>query len=57
MAPLQLEWFQFLSEQFPITATNKTSAAIWRVLCDQIIFSPIGEDWPHLVEISDAYVS
>jgi len=41
MAPLQLEWFQFLSEQFPITATNKTSAAIWRVLCDQIIFSPI----------------
>jgi protein Mpv17 len=42
MAPVQLQWFAYLSETFPITSTNQTSAVMWRVLLDQIVFSPIG---------------
>ncbi|KAI5776214.1 hypothetical protein EDC01DRAFT_720134 [Geopyxis carbonaria] len=42
MAPIQLQWFQLLSEWFPITELNKTTATIWRVLVDQVFFSPIG---------------
>jgi protein Mpv17 len=42
MAPLQLAWFAWLSEVFPMREDNKTSAALWRVLFDQILFSPIG---------------
>ncbi|KAF8534770.1 hypothetical protein BDD12DRAFT_895209 [Trichophaea hybrida] len=39
MAPLQLAWFSFLEKHFP---TGELGAAIWKVLFDQIIFSPIG---------------
>jgi protein Mpv17 len=42
MAPLQLAWFAWLSEVFPMEEDNRTSAALWRVLMDQIVFSPIG---------------
>jgi protein Mpv17 len=41
MAPLQLAWFAWLSEAFPMREDNKTSATLWRVLFDQILFSPI----------------
>jgi hypothetical protein len=39
MAPLQLAWFSFLEKHFP---TGELGAAIWKVLFDQIIFSPLG---------------
>jgi len=39
MAPLQLAWFSFLEEYFP---GGELWAAIWKVLFDQLIFSPIG---------------
>ncbi|KAA8908459.1 hypothetical protein FN846DRAFT_906161 [Sphaerosporella brunnea] len=42
MAPLQLAWFAWLSEAFPMGEDNKTGAALWRVLLDQVVFSPIG---------------
>lgn len=42
MAPVQLAWFGFLARLFPIGLHNKTSAAIWRVAFDQLIFSPVG---------------
>lgn len=41
MAPGQLKWFAYLSESFPITTTNQTLAVMWRVLLDQLVFSPI----------------
>lgn len=42
MAPIQLAWFSYLSDAFPIGEHNKTLAVVWRVLFDQLIFSPIG---------------
>lgn len=42
MAPIQLAWLLYLSDAFPISEHNKTSAVMWRVLFDQLIFSPIG---------------
>ena len=42
MAPVQLAWFGLLAHLFPIGLHNKTSAAVWRVVLDQLIFSPIG---------------
>lgn len=41
MAPLQLRWFAFLSELFPLKADNQTSASFMRMLSDQLLFSPI----------------
>ncbi|KAL7274805.1 hypothetical protein RUND412_002280 [Rhizina undulata] len=41
MAPPTFRWFSFLAEAFPITEDSKTAPALWRVLLDQIVFSPL----------------
>lgn len=41
MAPVQLEWFAYLGQVFPITENNQTAMSICRMLCDQILWSPI----------------
>lgn len=42
MAPLQFQWFGFLSRAFPLTKTNPTIPALKRVAFDQLIFAPFG---------------
>jgi Mpv17 / PMP22 family len=42
MAPIQFQWFGFLSRAFPITKTRSTLPALQRVAMDQLIFAPIG---------------
>lgn len=42
MAPLQFQWFGFLSRAFPITKTHATLPALKRVAMDQLIFAPLG---------------
>lgn len=42
MAPIQFQWFGFLSRTFPITKTRGTVPALQRVAMDQLIFAPIG---------------
>jgi len=42
MAPLQYRWFQFLSKTFPLTKTSATTQALKRVVCDQVLFAPLG---------------
>ncbi|PGH14183.1 hypothetical protein AJ80_06052 [Polytolypa hystricis UAMH7299] len=42
MAPIQFQWFGFLSRAFPLTKTHATVAALKRVAMDQLIFAPIG---------------
>lgn len=41
MAPISFTWFGFLSEIFPVTTESQTGPALWRVVFDQLIFSPI----------------
>lgn len=43
MAPVQLAWFAWLSETFPLSEESKTGMAMWRVICDQVFFAPIGK--------------
>ncbi|KAJ5301938.1 hypothetical protein PENANT_c046G06386 [Penicillium antarcticum] len=42
MAPIQFQWFGFLSRAFPLTKTNPTAPAFKRVAFDQFIFAPFG---------------
>ncbi|KAJ5562006.1 hypothetical protein N7535_003531 [Penicillium sp. DV-2018c] len=42
MAPLQFQWFGFLSRAFPLTKLNPTAPAFKRVAFDQLIFAPFG---------------
>lgn len=45
MAPIQFQWYGFLSRTFPITKTRGTSSmipALQRVAMDQLIFAPVG---------------
>ena len=42
MAPIQFQWFGFLSRAFPITKSHATAPAMKRVAMDQLIFAPIG---------------
>lgn len=42
MAPVQFQWFGFLSRAFPLTKKNPTAPAFKRVAFDQFIFAPFG---------------
>lgn len=42
MAPVQFQWFGFLSRAFPLTKKNPTAPAFKRVAFDQLIFAPFG---------------
>ncbi|KAJ5383038.1 hypothetical protein N7517_000949 [Penicillium concentricum] len=42
MAPLQFQWFGFLSRAFPLTKMNPTAPVFKRVAFDQLIFAPFG---------------
>jgi hypothetical protein len=42
MAPIQFQWFGFLSRAFPLTKTSATAPALKRVAVDQLIFAPFG---------------
>ncbi|KAJ5246893.1 hypothetical protein N7468_001876 [Penicillium chermesinum] len=42
MAPLQFQWFGFLSRAFPLTKVNPTLPVMKRVAFDQLIFAPFG---------------
>lgn len=44
MAPIQFQWFGFLSRIFPITKTHANIPALKRVAMDQLIFAPVGKD-------------
>lgn len=45
MAPVQLRWFAFLNNTFPIgiAGASNTFAALKRVAFDQFLFAPVGE--------------
>jgi len=42
MAPIQFQWFGFLSRAFPLVKGRSTVPALQRVAMDQLIFAPIG---------------
>lgn len=42
MAPIQFQWFGFLSRAFPITKTRAVIPTLQRVAMDQLLFAPIG---------------
>ncbi|KAL2817811.1 hypothetical protein BJX63DRAFT_93667 [Aspergillus granulosus] len=42
MAPIQFQWFGFLSRTFPLAKKNPTVSALKRVACDQLMFAPFG---------------
>lgn len=42
MAPIQFQWFKFLSQAFPITKKSATGPAFKRVAVDQLMFAPFG---------------
>lgn len=44
MAPVQFQWFGFLSRAFPLTKKEPTVQALKRVAFDQLIFAPFGKD-------------
>lgn len=44
MAPLQFQWFGFLSRTFPLTKKHPSIAALKRVAVDQFMFAPFGRD-------------
>jgi len=44
MAPVQFQWFKFLSRAFPLTKKNATIPALKRVAADQFMFAPVGMD-------------
>lgn len=43
MAPIQFQWFRFLSRAFPLTKKNPTIPALKRVAADQLMFAPFGK--------------
>lgn len=42
MAPIQFQWYGFLSRAFPLTKASPTLPALKRVAVDQFIFAPFG---------------
>jgi len=42
MAPVQFQWFGFLSRAFPLTKKHPTTPALKRVVLDQLVMAPIG---------------
>lgn len=42
MAPVQFQWFGFLSRAFPLTKMNPSVPVFKRVAFDQLIFAPFG---------------
>ncbi|KAJ5489304.1 hypothetical protein N7539_004194 [Penicillium diatomitis] len=42
MAPIQFQWFGFLSRAFPLTKMNPSIPVLKRVAFDQLIFAPFG---------------
>ncbi|OKP14396.1 Protein sym1 [Penicillium subrubescens] len=42
MAPVQFQWFGFLSRAFPLTKVNPSVPVFKRVAFDQLIFAPFG---------------
>jgi hypothetical protein len=42
MAPIQFQWFGFLSRAFPLTKVNPSVPVFKRVAFDQLIFAPFG---------------
>ncbi|KAL4930197.1 Mpv17/PMP22 family protein [Aspergillus undulatus] len=42
MAPIQFQWFGWLSRTFPLAKKNPTVSALKRVACDQLLFAPFG---------------
>ena len=42
MAPIQFQWFGFLSRAFPLTKRNPSIPALKRVIVDQLMFAPFG---------------
>lgn len=42
MAPVQFQWFKFLSKTFPLTKSSPTIPALKRVAVDQLMFAPFG---------------
>lgn len=44
MAPVQFQWFGFLSRAFPLTKVNPSVPVFKRVAFDQLIFAPFGKD-------------
>ncbi|KAJ5160382.1 uncharacterized protein N7482_007386 [Penicillium canariense] len=42
MAPVQFQWFGFLSRAFPLTKANPSLPVFKRVAFDQLIFAPFG---------------
>ena len=43
MAPVQFQWFGFLSRTFPITKRHATFPAMKRVALDQLMFAPVSK--------------
>jgi len=42
IAPLQFRWLRFLQRTFPLSAAAATVPALKRMLCDQVLFAPLG---------------
>jgi hypothetical protein len=42
MAPIQFQWFRFLSRAFPLTKRSATLPVMKRVAADQLVFAPFG---------------
>lgn len=55
MAPIQFQWFGFLSRTFPITKTQATLPALKRVAMDQLMFAPVGTVVPLLEDMQGLY--
>lgn len=49
MAPLQFQWFGFLSRAFPLTKRNPSIPVFKRVVFDQLMFAPFGMWRSHLL--------
>lgn len=47
MAPIQFQWYGFLSRAFPLAKNNPTLSALKRVAFDQFIFAPFGTERPY----------
>ena len=45
MAPIQFQWFKFLSQAFPITKASANVPVLKRVAVDQLIFAPISTNY------------
>ncbi|KKA28339.1 hypothetical protein TD95_000172, partial [Thielaviopsis punctulata] len=42
MAPAQFGWFKVLERMFPMGATASVGPAVKRMVCDQVLFAPLG---------------